>query len=387
MDRKRVFFLTTTLVIFWLVGVFLLRYMGLTGSRFINDNFDRTVYFSHGSWIVDNTVPYRDFVSEYPQIPTYFFAVPYLVLSILKPMDQVGYWAYSSAFSLSMLAFLFITIYVLYISLPNRKDLAFLLLLPGYLYFIYNRFDILPAVLTLIGFILLKEGKTILTAILLGIATLTKWYPALLFLVIILYQYNQTKKIPYRMLVSYVISCSLIILPTIVTGGIDAVLVPYRFHLSRELEQVAFPTLIDKFLSIFSINTSPFFLLIFLILQFSPVLIIPFLKIDSPSRVLLSFNLIIASFILFSRVYSPQWLLWLIPFLILSSDKFEDILWIFIGGIANYIAFPLVYDAYGPQSFPMIIMGVWQIILLIRVVIDSLTKLLKNHSMVHVELA
>jgi len=102
---------------------------------------------------------------------------------------------------------------------------------------------------------------------------------------------------------------------------------------------------------------------------------------DSLKTVLNWSNLVIACFILFARIYSPQWILWLIPFQILSVETHWDIVWLFVGGLSTYLAFPVIYDQVGPDHLAMVMMGIAEIVFLTRVIITSVRRLQLKTSM------
>jgi hypothetical protein len=375
MPVKRALLLGTSLIVVWLIGVADLRFHPWPDIRFINDNYDHENEFRYGSWIVHSEIPYRDTFSEYPQIPTYLFALPYLGLSWLYPMDKLGYRAWTSVFSLLMFALLFVEIVLLHREIRIRKYLAFLLLLPAYLYFTYNRFDVLPALICLISFLFLSRNKFIWAAILLGIGTFTKWYPALLLPIYLVYYWYARKKIPWGMMFAYGGTCLLIILPTLLSGGLPSFLAPFLFQTGRAARITTLPGLVELGISALTGNPPGFLMTLLLILQvvFSAVCI--FFRIDTPRKVLLWSNLVIACFILFARIYSPQWILWLAPFLILSVENQWDVIWIVAGGLVTYLAFPVIFDAAGEFDARMVLMGITQIIFLVRVIITSVRRL------------
>lgn len=150
MGQKRLLILTLSLLFVWILAISVLRSEQASDIRWVNDNNDRLVYMQRAAWIVDGSIPYKDVFSEYPQIPNYFFALPYILLSLFQPIETINSFQYIAFFSFFMLIILELTIILLYKLLPRNKDRAFLLLLPASLYFTFNRFDILPAFLTLL---------------------------------------------------------------------------------------------------------------------------------------------------------------------------------------------------------------------------------------------
>ena len=366
MGLKRTTGLVLALLFIWILCISLLHENLGVSIRLFNDDYDRGIYAEHGKWLQNGEVPYRDEFSEYPQVPTYLFALPYFLIPGAAG-ELFGYYLYSTLFSFLMLAFLFGTIALLYKMLPERRRwLAFLMLLPASLYFTVNRFDILPAFLCLISLLLLEQRRWAWSAIVLGIATLTKWYPLLLLPVYLSYDYSTRRRLNWRMILAFGLTCLVIIAPTLLTGGLDALLVPYRFHGGRGVDIPSLTGLLSFVLERwFHITpTGPWWLGIFTLLQ---VFIVPFSlfdRIDTFDKVLHWCILILAPFVLFSRIYSPQWLLWLMPMLILAARTTKDIVGIIFYDVSTYLAFPVTWDFFGHLSWEMKVMGLVNVLLL-----------------------
>jgi len=359
MNKKQTYILIAALIVIWFLFSSILR-ANLSDSpdcvRWFNDHNDRWIYMLRGEWFPQHSLPYVDVPSEYPQIPTYLFGLLYLFIPTTDV--QRVYFLHSSIFSLLMLISLFFTIRMLYAMLPERKWLAYLMLLPGTLYFTYNRFDILPAFLALWSLWSLRRQKFVVTGILLGIGALTKWYPVLLLPVYLSYDYALHKRVNWKMILAFTVTGTLIALPTLLTGGLAALLSPYLLHAGRGLEQVSLPVLLR--LLFWNIDLYPSTVLltyIFLALQFLPTPLSLFARIDTEEKLLQWSILIIGTFILFSRIYSPQWLLWLMPFLILAARNWFDVAWIIVYNLVTYLTFPTAVDLYGIDSLAFKIGG------------------------------
>ncbi len=352
MNKKQTYSLIVILFVIWLLSISVLRANLSNISdcvRWFNDHNDRWIYMLRGEWFPQHSLPYVDVPSEYPQIPTFLFGLLYLFIPTADV--QRVYFLHSSIFSLLMLVSLFFTIRMLYAMLSERKWLAYLMLLPGTLYFTYNRFDILPAFLTLWSLLLFRRQKFLATGILLGIGALTKWYPALLLPVYLSYDYALHKRISWKMILAFAVTSFLIALPTLLTGGLAAFLEPYLLHAGRGLEQVSLPELLRLFF--WNIGLYPSAVLLtytFLALQFLPAPLSLITHIDSEEKLLQWNILVIGAFVVFSRIYSPQWLLWLMPFLILAVRNWFDITLIIVYNLVTYLNFPLAADLYGVNS-------------------------------------
>jgi hypothetical protein len=375
MPKKQALFLGAGLFVFWLLCISLFRNNLGSAVRFFNDDNDRSDYALRGQWILLGKVPYRDTLSEYPQIPTYLFAMPYL-FGPRTPGVQFNYWIYSSAFSFLMLSILAATVILLYKMLPVHKGRAFFLFLPSCLYFAVNRFDILPSFLVLLSLFFAQRRRSVATGIVLGIATLTKWYPVLLLPLFLVSAFYITRRLDWKMLLAFGLTCLAILLPTFLAGGLPAVLQPYLLQGGRSLESISLAALTYQALTVWlglNLNVS---LLVYLFtgLQFiaSPFSLLR--RIDTFEKTLHWSIVIVAAFMLFSRIYSPQWLLWLMPLLILVADNLSDLLWIAFYGVVTYLTFPVVYDLAAQDSLFLKGLGLIGAMILVRIVVVSIRK-------------
>ena len=203
-----------------------------------------------------------------------------------------------------MVGFLFGTITLLYPMLPIHKNSAFLLLLPAALYFTTNRFDILPSFLVLLSLFFLQRQKSLLVGIILGIATLTKWYPALLLPVFLSYMYHTKRRLDWKMILAFVLTCLAILAPTFIYGGFQAVLVPYTFHAERGFDFTALPAILSQVSSLwFGIKLDTTFLIyLFLVLSVLPVPLSLLANINTFEKALLWSGIVVTFFMLFSRI-------------------------------------------------------------------------------------
>ena len=376
--NKRYWLLGIGLLLLWVCMATILRENLGSNVRLFNDEADRTDYFYRGSWLPLNKVPYRDVMSEYPQVPTFIFGILYI--PFLKQTDPaVAYSGYSALFSFLMLCLLACLMITLDRMLPEKnKKLVFCLLLPAPLYFVYNRFDVLPSLIVVLALLLAGRQKWELAGILLGIATLTKWYPALLVLPVMTYMV--WKKVPLLRIGLFVvlfgITCLVILAPTYFMGGIRALLDPYIYHGKRGFGLAAFPTLIEPMIrSLVPWATENSLKIVFVLIQGSAIPFVFFAHLDTFEKLLSWCLLIISTYILFSRIYSPQWMLWIFPLMILLVRDKIDLALVILYGTITYIEFPLVIGLFGFQSDQMAWMGWINAILLALIIIRVLRRL------------
>lgn len=179
------------------------------------------------------------------------------------------------------------------------------------------------------------------------------------------YDYALNKRLNWNMVVSFSVTCILIMLPTLVMGGADAVLSPFILHAERGVGQVSLPVLLNVVLSWLRITPNLTQIkYTFLILQLVMVPVSLFVRIDTFEKVLQWEILVLVFFILFSRIYSPQWILWLMPVMILSIRTRFDLAWIVVYNVVVYLAFPVAVDLRGIHSLEYKLAGAANMILL-----------------------
>ena len=378
MPKRKFLPLTICLLLYWLCSTTFLRTNLGSPVRYINDDADRGAYFTRAMWLPEGKVPYRDIFSEYPQISTYLFGMVYL--PFLKETDpDAAYIGYSAFFSLLMLYTLIALLFFLEKELPDaKKKFVWFLFLPAPLYFTFNRFDIVPALLSLLALIMAKQKHWAVAGCLLGLGALTKWYPGLLVPLVALYMFYRGES--WRKILQFLLifgfTCLLILLPTYLLGGLRALLDPYvALQSKRGYDPSAFLALmLPSMRFVMPWAKAETIKMIFFLMEFSAVPLLFFVRLDSFSKLLNGSLIAIATFMLFAPLYSPQWLLWIFPLMILLvRDKWDTALLIAYG-VLTYLEFPIAYDSFGANSFEMLLMGWLNVILLILIIVQAIRR-------------
>ncbi len=360
------------LFLLWVGLVTLLRDNLGARARVFNDYADRADYFVRGSWLPTDTVPYRDVPSEYPQIPTFIFGILYL--PILGRLDPAAYFTfYSALFSFLMLCLYLGLAAMLDRLLPaDKKALVWTLLLPAPLYFAYNRFDVLPALIVTAALLMVRDEKWELTALLIGIGTLTKWYPALLVVPVVAYMRSRNAGIIRvgSFLVVFGATILGILAPTYLTGGVPAVLSPYVRLGVRGVDMPALPVLLEPLTrNVFAQPIGAASLRLFIALEFIILPIVLLARIDTFERFLGWSLLALAVFMLFSPLYSPQWILWIIPFMILLARRLMDTVVLITYGTITYFEYPILHTGYGTNPTMMTLLGWMNVVCLVWIIV------------------
>lgn len=331
------------------------------GYPAINDHHDIEVYFQRGSWVSSGQEPYRDVFSEYPQVATWLFALPHVAAETGSRLNGTGQYdlqTYRYIFSVLMALFLAATLAMLHDLRPDRKWLVFLLVLPAGWYFTHNRFDIVPAFLVLASLAALRLNRYHGAFILLAIATAAKWYALVLAPVFLVYTFHTRRRILLSAAACYPLVLAAIVLPTLLAIGWEGFLIPYQFHLSRagNPESLFHLTLVTATrLGLF--QPEPLLRKAFFLLQFAIAPLCLFARIDTWEKALRWSTLSVICFILFAKFYSPQWILWIAPLLVLLARTRWEIAGIVVFDLVTFLYFPHIYylEDKHPLWFPGII--------------------------------
>lgn len=331
-------------------------------AQLIRDDHELRVFHARGSWAARGITPYdASIFQEYPQVGLAYITAAYAFT------EEYGYyrWALITLNILLAVGLLFVSIRLLR-KLQSPSWYAGLLVLPAMLFFTFSRFDILVALLVQIGLWLILSRRWRWAGVVLGLAFLTKWYP-LLFIPLVYLYIRQAAPAIKPALQSFCWGLGLVVVcimgASFIVDGFTS-LRPYLFHGGRSggVGSLYFMLIEGPLQSTGIPQLGYLGLTIFLVLQFS-VPIFSMIKstliqrwLSSPRQLILWMTLAVLVFTFFSRFYSPQWILWLVPLIVLVGDKRLALL--VIGyDILNYFSFPLFWQVWGPFSLGYIIVS------------------------------
>jgi len=317
----------------------------LRPGRWIADDYDVTIYFERAQFLPLRAMPYRDSFSEYPPLATLAFTVPML----LAPAARTDVNIYRLIWTTLMGVCL-----VVLISLVARYRVArglgpwpaLILLTPSPLYFSLMRFDVICALVTCLSLASFARRQYGQAYLLLSLATFLKWYPAVLFPVYVAYHlWANHQRRDIRWALVYVTATAAIIVTSITAFTWNGMLVPYRFHAARG-SQYFNPYWILETRRSWPPATWRIIEFLFLALQFSIVPVLLLRRIRSMTEVFQYGLFAIYSFVTFSRIDSPQWLLWYLPPALMIARQPATLGAFGALGFVNYLVFPVAYDAF-----------------------------------------
>ncbi len=301
-------------------GLFSHAYPGDVGSY---ANYGRAL-------VLHGRIPYRDFYDEYPPGSVAVFALPaliwnahyVLVFKLLMTACGVG-CVICSASIVSRLGL-------------SRLRLAPIVLAPVFMGPVFlNRYDPLPAFLTVLALVLLLRGREQATGVLLGAGTAIKLYPA----VVVPIALRRIRSLR-RAGAAYVITIAVLVLPffLLAPGGVGFSLwSQIRRHLQTESLGASF-LLAGSKLGIHheqwiagkpgsvdlggrladSVGVLASLLAVALVLVVAWVF---WRGPDDDARHVTAWAAAITAFVVFGKVLSPQYLTWLVPLVPLASGR------------------------------------------------------------------
>lgn len=369
-----------TVLIFFLVhiAIFILLFIPLSQLFYYGPG---SMELSVAKQILSGGVPYRDFTSEYPPLALLIFYIPALVRDS-NP-------AYGLVFAVEMMLFDLLNIYLIsdiasYLKLPQNRTLTiYTLLLLAVGPIIVARYDLLPAMLVLAATWAFVTGKNTLTWVLVALGVTAKIYPIVIAPV---FGFYLLRNRDFRQIINAIISFSITMLvcnlPFFLMNPANFIgIVTYHSERGIQCEstyasllltlQVLGKTQVNGVFNFGSWNiTSPFAdNLAKIALPLTAVILLaiyglfawilwhrtdkkPYLSsgidMDGAKLVIAYVTLSVAIFMAGNKVFSPQFLIWLIPIVPLLNGKWQTVytlIFVIIGFITQFI-FPYKYMEY-----------------------------------------
>lgn len=351
-------------------------------------NPDTIRYFNYSLGIMQGQLPYRDFTVEYPPLALVFFTLPCLVASNLD--------MYQYVFAAQILFFDLLGLFL--ISALSRRlgfhlagtlaiyTLALLAIGP----ILINRYDLIPAIMVLVSLYAFSQNKHKLSWAILAVGMMTKIYPAIMAPIFLLYylRHRQYRRIIIGMS-TFAITTAIIITPWLVLSP-DGFWHSFSYQAQRGLQLESTYSsflLLGHTLGITSVCVEEVFRvqtvvspLADMLATISPIIVMLSAavvywlfynsqrvktKIESPTSSITRPNiaditnysfLVILTFMLTNKVFSPQFIIWLYPLVPLIAGQWRHASWpvFLLVGVLTYYIFPQHYDELIQGNFKMI---------------------------------
>lgn len=355
---------------------------GLAGFSFLKSysSKDISIFYQYALNILQGQVPYRDFPIEYPPLALLPIVLPQL-FNAISLKTQRGYELF---FFIQNAAFILFIGFLVKVSGGGRRQLkepawyilpAYLLLVILLARILLIYFDLFPVIFTALALLAVVKNRPSLCGISLGLGTATKLYPVILLPVFSLnYIYKKQYQELAKLLVSF-FSTLAVLLVLLLPIGWNNVFRFLQYHKLRGLHLESIPagvlllahklgwmniTLENNYGAIHLNNSAvtatiiqllpPIFIFAFLLSMLSYWKYFQLAAKNSISNtsprnhhvLVIGITLVILVFIVFNKVFSPQYLIWLIPFIpFLGSGQI--VLFAVICGL-NILVWPVFYD-------------------------------------------
>jgi hypothetical protein len=324
------------------------------------------IYLGYASRVFDGQMPYRDFNLEYPPLALLFFLIPRLFTA--------QWTVFAVLYQSEILIFAWLGLWVTFLIARKLGKAPWKLLAPYTLAILFigpiigQQYDIFPAVMMLFSIYYFWLGRHKTSWLWLAFGILTKLYPALL---VPLYALIYLRNRQFQTLltgIGVLVLTSLIMLSPFLISGPQHLMSLVEYHSQRGIQvesaygatlllanQLGWTTISLQFnygswnvaghlsdtISHLSIYLQALVFLIGYVFIWTQIK-----KGKSQFSRLGAYILLLLSALLFtSKVFSPQYIIWLLPVLALVFTRWRWVIWITFAvmGIFTYIIFPLNY--------------------------------------------
>jgi len=316
------------------------RHASFLGLWNLFDWHDIHVYFLSSGWVAGGGTLYRQVPSEYPLLPNLLFGAVRLVSGAV-PVLTDGYDRFAWTWVSLTLPLYFFVLHRLITRYPRPAMLLWLT--PAALHFSLYRYDVFAVITTFFTVEALRQDRLRRAALLLGIVTALKGYSLFLLPAFAIYVWQ-------RRGLKEALGASVLNLTPFVAGnlitlgfsGVEGLLYAYRFHAARWLNgestfdaiaYVAGPGVRDVLASVPKLP---------LALQSACSLIAAAMRPRSFEELMRAFLFATCAFISFSVFYSPQFVLWLVPFV--AEWSWPLLSWLVVAvSWATFAYFPVAF--------------------------------------------
>ena len=358
------------------------------GISLVRDDQELDTYYQRISYYRNNDLPYQHERIEYPPLAVFYLTVPEIFSENFN-----GYKQALMVQNIILALFLILLTYLLAKNLNTNKKLLWLFVLPSFVYYILNRFDIWPAFLIQLAVFLLFKKKFIWSFFILSLAFLAKGYAIIFFPIFLIYCLNQKKQQAINLFKNrylYIIVLPFVTITALICtwAGIENGLFPYIFQSTRNFAYGSFYLIYIKSLMTIlpaGLMSAGMFVaakVLFLLQIILPLMLYAgyqfFRKlINNNQEVIHWLILTVMLYMMFSVYYSPQWLVWLLPLLVLARIGWREILLIIGYDIFNYFTYPVVWNYASPDS------SLFGITVLVRTILFVLIILLISRKIIN----
>lgn len=324
-----------------LVGASILYLLGIK----FYDTLDLRVYFASARWVIEGGRLYREVSSEYPLLANIIFATLRYLGNLLDPRAPTFYPRMTAFFGLWIASAWFVYLFAVYRIATDTTMLAALAwLAPAPIYFALFRFDIYPAVATLMSLFAIRRASYIEGAVWLGVAIALKGYALFLLPAYCVFMINQrgfAAAIKVAVLALAPMILSLLVVLTF--AGWEGIVAPFNIHAVRNFNGESTYDAINFLFGASVISEGAGVRWVGHLLQVGCALAAAAMRPRSFEDLVNAFLFAVLGFVSFSVFYSPQYVLWILPLVCFTDSRLMLISAIFFSWL-TYLYFPISYE-------------------------------------------
>lgn len=312
------------------------------------DLFDINYYFNYSLSIFQGQLPYLDFSVDYPQIALLYFTLP-MLFAILTNTGANFIIAHQIIMTLLDVATSIIVYLIVLNIFDNKKAfIAGIIYATSFssAYFVLTKYDSLPVFLLMLSVFLFINQKNICSYLTSSIGFFTKWFAGFTIPFFLIYDIDKKTPNLLRNLIPSIIFVILITLPLLILN-FNGYLNTITGHMSRVSLAHSLPFLLDNIA--YHIFNQDFFSPISTYLSFALILLFiiayNFLKEKNHTNLIFFIFSTVFVFVFFNKVFSPQYAMWIVPFLALFLiNSYKEIILFYLFQIVMYLEFPLLFN-------------------------------------------
>jgi uncharacterized membrane protein len=316
----------------------LIAAIGAFYVRLAFDADDLDVYFASSNWVVGKGRLYDTVPSEYPLLANVIFAATRCLGNLLSPQNYGFYVVW-------IVTAWFVYLYALYRVARDTTMLATVAwLAPAPIYYALLRFDIYPAVATLMALFAIQRTNHVEGALWLGIAIALKGYTLFLLPAYCIFVLHQRGLVAAIKIAGVALAPMLLcLLSVLVFVGWDGVLAPFRFHAVRDFNGESTYDAITYLFGTSFLPRGAWARRIAQVLQIVCALGAAAMLPRSFEELVNALLFALLGFMSFSVFYSPQYVLWILPLACFSRSRSMLISAILFSWL-TYLYFPATFD-------------------------------------------
>jgi hypothetical protein len=317
-------------------------------------SYDTRLYYWYATCLLHGQIPYVNYLVEYPQM----FFIPALI-PLIPTLAVQNYLVYLYSFSFLMVVADTATLIIVYLiaaRLFGQKN-AFMC---GFLYstaisaafFIPIEYDAVPTFMLMLSLWAFLYQDEIVSFVCATISFLMKWFAIFSFPYYFLYGYKtgQDRKTRNKAIAISVLLVAVTVLPFIILDY-QNFLITYTVQIFRPPEIHSLVYYMNT-ISTFFFHQTPFEpISVIMLITFEVVLLFWFYRyLDTTPQTLISLVFLsIFAFVLFNKVFSATYIIWLTPFLaLLLFDSNRKIVLFYLVQLVMYLETPLLFGiVYG----------------------------------------